>query len=679
MNNVEKNILQKIAHTVRALSADAIEKQQSGHPGLPLGAAEIGTFLFTKMMKHNPKNPNWIGRDRFVLSAGHGSMLQYALLHLSGYDVSLDDIKDFRLLHSKTPGHPEYGETPGVETTTGPLGQGVAAGTGMAIAQKLLAARFGSELFCSRIFVLAGDGCMMEGISSEASSLAGSLGLNNLTIIYDSNDVCLDGPTDECFSEDLASRYEAYGFNVITINGYDFDQMEMVLKIINAEKTKPTLIIAKTVIGKYSPTRQGTSISHGKFLGPEEMKGFKGAINWPETPFFIPKEVKEYFNNQLPVFEKYEQEWNEVFKKVIQSDSEKFKLWNIFYSKKIPSDFEEKIWSLQIDPNQPTRKYNEQIIAEVARQLPFFISGSADVASVDFTWLPERKIVGRESWKPQQIKFGVREFCMAACAYGMNLHGMLQPAVGTFLTFSDYMRNAIRMTALMKQRVIYVYSHDSILIGQDGPTHQPVEHLMSLRLIPNLTLIRPGDENEAKAAWAAAFEVQDGPVALCFTRQPVESTVNDLTKNKAWSGLRNGAYILYGEIENKVDIEIFASGSEINTSYYAAKKLEQEGYNVRLISIPSWELFEKQDEIYKDVILNSKAEYKVSVEAGIGLGWQKFVGKEGIIISQETYGASAPEPDMAEEFGFTGEKIYSRIKKSILQKTDKARIAAKFN
>jgi transketolase len=406
------------------------------------------------------------------------------------------------------------------------------------------------------------------------------------------------------------------------------------------------------------------------------MKGFKEAINWPKTPFFVPDEVMEYFSSRLPIYEKYEHEWNELFEKIIQSDPEKLKLWNIFYAQKIPLEFKKSIWNLKIEPNQPTRKYNEQIIAEVARQLPFFISGSADVASVDLTWLPEKKIVGRSNWNSQQIKFGVREFCMSACACGMKLYGMLQPSIGTFLTFSDYMRNAIRMSALMKQRVIYVFSHDSILIGQDGPTHQPVEHLMSLRLIPNLTLIRPGDENEAKAAWAVAFEIQGGPVTLCFTRQPVESMVNHLTINKAWSGLRNGAYVLSGEIEDDVDIEIFATGSEINTSYYALKRLEQDGYTVRLISIPSWELFEKQDEIYKDLILNSKAEYKVSVEAGIGLGWQKFVGKEGIIISQETYGASAPEADMAEAFGFTGEKIYSRIKDAILQKNEKMKITS---
>lgn len=657
----EISILQKIAHTVRALSADAIEKQQSGHPGLPLGIAELGTYLFTKVMRHNPKNPNWIGRDRFILSAGHGSMLQYSLLHLCGYDLSLEEIKNFRLLESKTPGHPEYGVTPGVETTTGPLGQGIGAATGMAIAQKLLAARFGPELFASRIFVMAGDGCMMEGISSEAGSLAGNLGLNNLVIIYDSNDVCLDGPTHECLNEDIAKRYEAYGFNVFKIDGYDFDIMEKVFDSVRLEQEKPTLIIAKTVIGKYSPTRQGTSASHGRFLGPDEMKEFKKAIGWPEEPFFIPEEVKNYFNDTQPIFEKYEKQWNELFSKLILSDQVKSNNWKLFIDKKLPEDFEDQIWNLEIGSDQPTRKYNEAIIAKVAQLLPFFISGSADVASVDLTWLPGNKIIDKRYWNRQQIKFGVREFCMATCAYGMQLHGMIQPGIGTFLVFSDYMRNAIRMTALMKQRVIFIYSHDSILIGQDGPTHQPVEHLMSLRLIPNLVMIRPGDENESKAAWSTAFEIENSPVALCFTRQPVASSVYQLTKMKARNGLKRGAYYLYGEEHRLVNIEIFASGSEINPTYMAAKMLELDGYSVRVISVPSWELFNRQDEDYKNRILRGKANLKVSVEAGVGLGWQKFVGQNGLIISQETFGASAPETVMADHFGFTAEKIYKKI------------------
>jgi transketolase len=670
MNAADKEILHKIANTVRAISADAIERQKSGHPGLPLGAADIGTYLFTQVLRHNPKNPAWMGRDRFVLSAGHGSMLLYSLLHLCGYDLSIEDIKNFRQLHSLTPGqpgHPEYGETPGVETTTGPLGQGVAVGTGMAIAQKFLAARFGKRLFNSKIWILAGDGCIMEGVSSEAGSLAGMLNLDNLVIIYDSNDVCLDGPASDCLTEDTCKRYEAYGFNVLTIDGYDYDQMEAAFSTARSEKKQPTLIIAKTIIGKHCPNREGKSISHGKFLGPEEMKLFKNEIGWPQEPtFHIPEEVRDYLSTMHATWAKYEHEWNYNFKTVIAKDPKLLELWNIFSEKRLPQDFEEQIWNLDITPNQATRKYNEAVVQKLGKMLPYFVTGSADVASCDFTWILDDTIIKKNDWMHQQFKFGVREFGMACCATGMNLHGMLQPVIGTFLVFSDYMRNAVRMSALMRQHIIYVYSHDSIVVAQDGPTHQPVEHLMSLRLIPNLTMIRPADENETKAAWVAALQVENQPVALCFTRQPVDSTVSDLTAEKAKRGVPRGAYILYGEEGIDVDVEIFTTGSEIHPSVGAAKKLQQEGLKIRVVSVPSWELLDRQPDAYRQSILESKADLKVSIEAGIGLGWQKFVGKDGLIISQETFGASAPEPVMADHFGFTAEKIYQRIKKRIL-------------
>jgi transketolase len=590
-------------------------------------------------------------------------MLLYSLLHLCGYDISIDEIKNFRLLGSLTPGHPEHGETPGVETTTGPLGQGVAAATGMAIAQKLLARKFGKELFDGKIWVLAGDGCIMEGISSEAGSLAGTLDLNNLVIIYDSNDICLDGPTSECMTEDTARRYEAYGFQVMTIDGYNFDQMEESFTKVRQEENKPSLIIAKTIIGKYSPNRQGKNVSHGKFLGPEEMKLFKEAIGWPQEPsFYIPEEVRQYFTKMQKVFSAYEDRWKAKFERMVLKNSEKAKLWKVFTDKKVPTHFEDELWELSIEPNQPTRKYNEALIAKIAQMLPFLVTGSADVASVDFTWLPGNKIISKDHWNYQQIKFGAREFCMAACAYGMQLYGMIQPVVGTFLIFSDYMRNAIRLAALMKQRVIFIFSHDSILIGQDGPTHQPVEQLMSLRLLPNLVLIRPGDENEAKAAWANALTIEDQPVALCFTRQPVKSTISKITSEKARQGVSRGAYVLYGNSSGPVEVEIFASGSEIHQAAGAAILLADDGFKVRVISVPSWELFNKQPKEYQSNILDSVAKLKVSVEAGSGLGWQYFVGNQGLIISQDTFGASAPEPDMADNFGFNTEKIFQKIK-----------------
>ena len=515
-------------------------------------------------------------------------------------------------------------------------------------------------MFNSKIFVLAGDGCFMEGISSEVGSLAGTLGLNNLILVYDSNDICLDGPVDECFKEDVAKRFEAFGFNVLHLDGYDFDQMENVFNNARQEETKPTLIIAKTIIGRYTPSREGTSDSHGKFLG-SLIDGFKSSFNWEYEPFNIPQQVSEYFCDRRKEFELYEHEWNDIFDKEIGRNEERLNTWNMYLKKLIPEDLEREVWELEIAPNQPTRKYNETIIRKIAENLPYFISGSADVASVDFTWLEGNPIVKNNDWSGQQIKFGVREFGMAACGYGMNIHGMVQPSIGTFLVFSDYMRNAIRMSAMMGQKVIYVFTHDSLLIGQDGPTHQPVEHLMSLRLIPNLTLIRPGDENEAKAAWLEAIKIKGGPVAICFTRQPVASLVNQQTYTYSLEGLKRGAYFLFGDENGEVDVEIFATGSEINTSTDAARKLQNENYSVRVISIPSWELFDRQEKSYKEKILNGKAKLKVSVEAGVGQGWQKFIGSDGLMISQETYGASAPEPVMLDHFGFTGEKIFKKI------------------
>ncbi len=662
MNSADIAILQQTANTVRALSADAIELQKSGHPGLPLGAADIAVYLYARVMRHNPGNPDWIGRDRFVLSAGHGSMLLYSLLHLFDYGLTLDDLKKFRQLHSRTPGHPEHGEAPGVETTTGPLGQGIAAATGMAMAQKRLAAQFGDELFDAKIYVLAGDGCIMEGITSEAGSLAGTLGLNNLVIVYDSNDICLDGPTEHCLLENTQARYESYGFKTIVIDGYDYQQMEKAFDLAKNEKDKPVLIIARTVIGKFSPTREGKSVSHGNFLGPEEMAGFKKAIGWPQEPtFYVPDEVKDYLKNLKPKLSGYEAQWKARWEQNIAANPGILKKWNSAVERGLPEDFEQQIWQLDIKPDQATRFYNAPIVNKLSEILPYFVTGSADVASSDNTSL-KTGIVEKGDWRHQQIKFGVREFAMATCAYGMQLHGMIQPAVATFLTFSDYMRNALRMAAMMKQRVIYLFSHDSILIAADGPTHQPVEQLMSLRMIPNLVVLRPCDENEAKAAWITAFEVQGSPIAITFTRQPVKSTMSEFTFKKALSGVRRGAYVLYGQEDGPVDYLFFATGSEVHAAAGAARMLEKEGHSVCVASVISWELFDLQDENYKKSILGRRAGLRISVEAGVGHGWQKFTGNDGLIISQDSYGASAPEPVIEDYFGFTAEKVYQRVK-----------------
>ncbi|MEZ5275092.1 MAG: transketolase [Opitutaceae bacterium] len=665
MTDTEKAELQRVAHTIRALSADAIEKAQSGHPGLPLGAAELGAFLFLKVLRHNPANPDWPGRDRFVLSAGHGSMLLYSLLHLCGYDLSMDDIRAFRQLHSRTPGHPEVGETPGVETTTGPLGQGVACGVGMAIAQKMMADRFGTGLFDSKVWVLAGDGCIMEGISSEASSLAGTLGLDNLVVLYDANRVCLDGPIDEVILEDTAKRYEAYGFRVLDIDGYDWNQIEEACATARAETAKPVFIIVHTVIGRFAPAKQGTLKAHGGPLGLDEIEGIKKAIGWTEPPFTVPEDVRATCEACLPLWAALEEEWNARFAASVAADPDKAALWRIHREKRLPEDWEAQMWGLDIPKDLPTRKANEYAINKVCSLLPWVISGSADVSSCDFTWLLGSDIAAKGKWRPQQIKFGVREFGMAAAAYGMTLHGFLRPAVGTFLTFSDYMRNAMRLAALMKQPVIFVYSHDSIFLAEDGPTHQPVEHLMSLRLMPNLTLIRPGDENEVKMAWAAALRITDGPVALCFTRQPVKSTVSACTARHARTGVSRGAYVLYGEAGPDAEILILATGSEIHQAVGAAKKLETDKIKVRVVSMPSWELFERQDPAYRKEVMQGSFRLRVSIEAGASLGWQKYVGPDGLTVSVDTFGASAPPGVLADHYGFTDEKIYARIKQAL--------------
>jgi transketolase len=657
MNPAEQKILQKVADTIRVLSAEAVEKAECGHPGLPMGCAEIGAFFFSKILRHNPKNSAWMGRDRFVLSAGHGSLFLYTLLHLSGYDLSLEQIKNFRQLHSQTPGHPEYGDAPGIETTTGPLGQGIAAATGMALAQKLLAARLGSELFNAKIWALGGDGCMMEGISSEAGSFAGHLSLGNLVLIYDSNGICLDGPTSECFTENTALRYEAYGWRVLTINGHDFNEIEQAFTAARDESTKPTLIVAHTIIGKGSPKKQGTNAAHGAKLGAEEVAALKKTLNWPEEAFYIPQEVRDWFAKLQPTFAGYEAEWNKKLD-AFKADPERAKLWDIFYHRRLPENFEEIIWNLDIEPDKATRSQSQKILTKIAEVAPFFYTGSADLSGSDATALKGARIITKDDFNDRVIKFGVREFAMSAMNYGMVLHGMIQPLCGTFFTFSDYMRNAVRLASLMKAHVLYQFTHDSVFLGEDGPTHQPIEQLASLRAMPDMTLIRPGDENELKVAWIEAFKAQ-GPVAMVLTRQNIKSQ-GELTKLKAREGVRRGGYVLYGD-PGRCDILLAATGSELALAMDAARLLEKQGKTVRLVSMPCWKWFDEQDAAYRQSVLGGEVGLKVSIEAGATLGWHKYIGSDGLAIGIDRFGASAPAKDLAEFFGFTPEKIVERI------------------
>ena len=652
-----KKTLQLIADTIRVLSAEGVQKANSGHPGLPMGCAEIGAALFAKHLTYNPKNPNWLGRDRFVLSAGHGSMFLYSSLHISGYDLSMDDIKAFRQPGSKTPGHPEYGETDGVETTTGPLGQGIAAATGMALSQKMLGAQFGQELFDAKVYALCGDGCLMEGVSAEASSFAGHMGLNNLVVIYDSNDICLDGPTSECFSEDTAARYEAYGWKVLHVDGHDIEALLAVLGEAKAEAEKPVLIIAKTIIGKGSPAKQGTNGCHGAPLGADELEATKKAIGWSEEPFTVPAAVKEYFAAKQDENAAAEAAWNAKLD-AMKADAAKAALWETYVEQKLPVDFEDQIWNMPLAPGKATRVLSQSVITKVAELVPYFVSGSADLSHSDNTFIKGADVVTKGDYTGQLLKFGVREFAMAAACYGMRLGGMIQPLCGTFFTFSDYMKNAVRLAALMKIRVLFQWTHDSIMLGEDGPTHQPVEQLAGLRAMPGLVVFRPADENETKAMWIKAMKI-NGPVGFILSRQNMQD-MSALTGAKAREGVAKGAYLLSGT-NDPVDVAFYATGSEVGLALQAAELLKAQGKTSRVISMPSWELFDAQDKAYKTSILDAPAKLRVSVEAASEMGWHKYIGRDGVAIAVNTFGASAPAKSLAETYGFTPEKVAEKV------------------
>jgi len=643
-----------LANTIRSLSIDAIDEANSGHPGLPLGCAEIAASLFGEHLRYNPKDPNWLGRDKFVLSAGHGSMLLYASLHLAGYDLSLNQIKNFRQLHSPTAGHPEYGEAPGIETTTGPLGQGIATATGLALANKLAAEQYDmAHLLTGSIIVLAGDGCMMEGISSESSSFAGHLNLDNLIVIYDSNDICLDGPISECFSENVEQRYLSYGWDVQTIDGHNKDDLDNAIHYAKSSP-KPSLIIAKTTIGYGSPTFAGTSDVHGKALGTEESKKTKESLGISQERFHVSDSVKTEMKNVIKHnIDTYDQ-WMQDFNLWKQKHPNFYK--KITDKEVITTEIQAMIEKLEIKPNIATRASSQAVIQELSKEITQIIGGSADLSCSDSTYIKHSGHVTQSSFNERNIKYGVREFSMGAIATGLSLSGFFKPFCGTFLTFSDYMKNAIRLAALMKQNVIYQFTHDSILLGEDGPTHQPVEHLASLRSIPGLTVIRPADSTEVKGAWLKALEI-NGPVALILSRQGVpdlESTSID--------GLSRGGYILHEASKSSIDYCILSTGSEVSLALDTASTLEAQGKSVRVVSIPSFELFKKQGQDYIDTILGDASQY-VSIEAQSSFGWHQFVGRDGITISVDEFGLSAPAKDLAEEYGFTVEKIINRLTK----------------
>ena len=663
--SVPKNLQEKAINTLRFLSADAIQKANSGHPGLPMGTAAIAYTIWTKHLRHSPKNPKWINRDRFVLSGGHGSMLLYSLLHLTGYDLSLDEIKNFRQWESRTPGHPEYGLTPGVETTTGPLGQGFANGAGMAIAQAYLGARFNRpdfELVNHFIYGIVTDGDLMEGVASEAASLAGHLKLGSLIYFYDDNRISIDGSTDISFDEDRAKRFEAYDWHVqVVADGNDVDAIDEA--IVAAQKDKrPSIIVARTHIGYGLPTRQDTEKAHGEPPGEEELAGAKKALDWPLEPsFYIPEDVLDLYRGAVEEGKKREVKWNAERQVYSKANAELGSEFERVMGGKLPKDWEEAIPEFPSDPKgMATRVSSGKVINAIAEKVPDLIGGSADLHPSTKTFIDSASAFQAESPEGRSIHFGVRENAMGSIVNGMNLYPGVIAFGATFLVFSDYMRPALRLSALSHIPSIWVYTHDSIGLGEDGPTHQPVEHLAALRAIPNMTLIRPGDSNEVAEAWKAAIGRRNGPTALSLTRQSLPTL--DRSKYAKAAGLQKGAYVLADLGEGKPEILLMASGSEVQLIVEAGNKLAADGFAVRLVSFPSWGLFEAQPRAYRDEVLTPGMKKRLAVEAGVSQGWRRWVGDAGEMIAIDRYGASAPGGVVMDKLGFSVDNVVARAK-----------------
>lgn len=655
-----KKILQKIANTIRQLSMDAVQKANSGHPGLPLGCAEIGAYLYGYALKHNPQNSKWINRDRVILSAGHGSMWLYSCLHLAGFNLSLEEIKQFRQLHSQTPGHPEYGETDGVEATTGPLGQGTGNAVGIALGLKILSEKFNTKehtLFNSKVFCLCSDGDMMEGVSHEACGLAGHLNLNNLIFIYDSNNICLDGPLSECASEDTLSRFRSYGWDVCAIDGHDIDQLHTVISAALEEQGKPLFILAHTTIAKGAPNKAGTHKAHGAPLGEDEVAAAKALLGLPDEPFYVPKAVQTYMHAKSLEGKALEENWNDMFRIWSKSNPELRKTFEEMQSHYVPEDLENQLQQIDLGESVAGRKASHAVVNFLSKQLPYIYGGSADLSSSDLTFLDSYSIVAPGCFSGRNIKYGVREFSMGTIANGLAYTTMILPLIGTFLTFSDYLRNSIRIACLSKLQVIYQFTHDSIFLGEDGPTHQPIEHYAALRSIPYLQVIRPADANEVKMAWIAALSYPY-PTALLLSRQAL-ATLQE-TNVPYSQGLGRGAYIVKKE-HSKPDYTLFATGSELSLALNVGIELEKLGKDVRIISMPSWEIFENQDDAYQQSVIGGDLGKRVSIEAGVDLGWHKYIGSQGIAICLESFGQSAPAGVLAETFGFAIDPILERI------------------
>jgi transketolase len=675
---------QACINSIRILSMDAVQKANSGHPGLPMGAAPMAYSLWTRFLKHNPVNPQWWDRDRFVLSAGHGSMLLYSLLYLTGYDLPLSELEQFRQWKSRTPGHPERGVTPGVEVTTGPLGQGVANGVGMAIAEAYLSTRFnrpGHEIINHYTYAMVGDGDMMEGVTAEAASLAGHLKLGKLIYFYDDNRISLAGSTNLIFDEDRAKRFEAYGWQTITVeDGNNLESIDRAIRTAQEEKNRPSLILVRTQIGYGSPHKQGSFESHGSPLGVEEVKATKQNLGWPLEPaFYVPDEALTHFRQAVDHGKEEESEWNAKFAKYSQEYPELAQEFQKAMNGELSQNWVNALPVFPADAKgMATRVSSGKVLNAIAPNIPELIGGSADLnpsthtviknggdfESPDFT--PEDKqgsTGGGWGYDRRNMHFGVREHAMGSIANGMAAHGGVIPYTATFFVFSDYMRPPMRLASLMKLGVIFVFTHDSIGVGEDGPTHEPVEHLAALRCIPGLIVIRPGDANETAMAWRVAVETRNRPVALVLTRQDVPTLDRNIYASA--EGLRRGAYILSDAPGNKPDIILIATGSEVGLIVSAQQKLAELGVSARIVSMPSWELFDAQPQEYRDEVLPPAIKSRLAVEAGVSQGWHKYIGDAGDVIAIDRFGESAPYKVVFEKFGFTVDKVVARANQAL--------------
>ncbi len=664
------DIQEKAINTLRFLSADGVQKANSGHPGLPMGTAAIAYTIWTRHLKFNPQNPNWWDRDRFVLSGGHGSMLLYSLLHLTGFALSMEELKNFRQWGSLTPGHPEFGLTPGVEATTGPLGQGFANGVGMAIAEAHLAGEFNLEGYKPIdhfVYGIVTDGDLMEGVASEAASFAGHLKLGKIIYCYDDNRITIDGSTDLAFTEDRAERFRAYGWQVLSVkDGNDVEGIDQAIQQAKKDP-RPSLVICRTHIGYGLPTRQDTSKAHGEPPGVEELAKAKENLEWPAEPaFYIPDDVKEHFLNIKKQGSQMDQEWQNNCAKYASTFPEKWKELERRFTGNLPEGWEQELPVFEKDEKgAATRMTSGLMINALAGRLPELMGGSADLTPSNNTWIKESRAIQPGDFSGRYIHFGVREHGMGAVVNGLAYHGGVLPFGATFLVFTDYMRGALRVSALSHLHAIWVMTHDSIGLGEDGPTHQPVEHLAALRAIPNLMVIRPGDANEVREAWIRAIK-HKGPVLLALTRQALP--VIDRTIFSSAKGLQKGAYVLKDFGQGTPELILMASGSEVHLILQAAEHLSTEGHQIRVVSFPSWELFEKQSTEYRESVLPDSVRLRVAVEAGIEQGWHKWVGLDGVVVGMKGFGASAPYTKLMKEYGFSYENVYKEAKELLERK-----------